>query len=185
MQGAGLNVGAATRAVIKLVGTGAPEKRPLQGLTPRCRRIIGIAAEEARRLGASRVGTEHLLMGILREGEGTAVRVLAVCGAEAEELCAELSDAGGLSPFYDRRTAGEPERRQEREYTERGVTKLLEQYARDLTRLAAAGALDPVIGRDREVSRVIQILCRRQKNNPALIGEPGVGKTAVAGSPTP
>ena len=180
MQGAGLNVGAATRAVIKLVGTGAPEKRPLQGLTPRCRRIIGIAAEEARRLGASRVGTEHLLMGILREGEGTAVRVLAVCGAEAEELCAELSDAGGLSPFYDRRTAGEPERRQEREYTERGVTKLLEQYARDLTRLAAAGALDPVIGRDREVSRVIQILCRRQKNNPALIGEPGVGKTAVA-----
>ena len=122
------------------------------------------------------MGTEHLLLGILREGDGVAVRVLSGTGVEPRRLHADVVAAMGgeasPSPF---RGGGKT---REREYG--GDTKLLDQFSRDLTRLAAGGMLDPVVGRDREINRVIQILSRRQKNNPALIGEPGVGKTAVA-----
>ena len=171
---AGLDASALTQAVMRLAGAGAPEERPFQGLTARCRRIVGLAAGAALRQGQARVGTGHLLLGILHEPGSTAARALVLNGGELGELSAALSGSP-LPPFQETGTG----RRQERE-TERGGTRLLEQYARDLTRLAAAGTLDPVIGREREIRRVIQILCRRQKNNPALIGEPGVGKTAVA-----
>ena len=174
---AGLDPDTLKAAIASLVGTGDGGTPPSQGLTPRCKKIIELSLTEAARLGHQFVGTEHLLLGILREGDGVAVRVLANVGVEPRRLRADVTAAMGgdpssSSPF---RGTGRP---REREYG--GDTKLLEQFGRDLTRLAAGGVLDPVIGRDREIQRTIQILARRQKNNPALIGEPGVGKTAVA-----
>ena len=173
---AGLDPETLKGAIAGLVGTGDKGAAPSQGLSPRCKKIIELSHTEAARLGHHFVGTEHLLLGILREGDGVAVRVLANMGVEPRRLRADVTAAMGgdpsSSPF---RGTGRP---REREYG--GDTKLLDQFCRDLTRLAASGVLDPVIGRDREIGRAIQILARRQKNNPALIGEPGVGKTAVA-----
>ncbi len=177
LQGAGLTPEDLRAAIARMVGVGTPGERPSQGLTPRCKKIIELSLAEAARLGHHYVGTEHLLLGILREGDGVAARVLAASGAEPRRLYADLTAAmGGESasppPF---RSGGKP---REREYGPE--SKLLEQFGRDLTRMAASGLLDPVVGREQEIDRVIQILSRRRKNNPALIGEPGVGKTAVA-----
>ena len=177
LQAAGLEPDGLKEAVTGLVGVGVPGETPAQGLTPRCKKIVELSLGEAVRLGHQYVGTEHLLLGILREGDGVAVRVLDRAGVEPRRLRADISAAMGgettPSPF---RGNGKP--RTERDYP--GESRLLEQFARDLTRMAAGGQLDPVVGRDQEIRRVIQILSRRQKNNPALIGEPGVGKTAVA-----
>ncbi len=172
---AGLDSETLKSAIAALVGTGDGGTAPSQGLTPRCKKIIELSLTEAVRLGHQFVGTEHLLLGLLREGDGVAVRVLANSGVEPRRLKADVTAAMGGEPSSPFRSSGRP---REREYG--GDTKLLDQFCRDLTRLAAGGVLDPVIGRDREIERAIQILARRQKNNPALIGEPGVGKTAVA-----
>ena len=176
LQSAGLEPESLKAAIARMVGVGAPGGAPSQGLTPRCKKIIELSLTEAARLGHHYVGTEHLLLGILREGDGVAVRVLSGTGVEPRRLHADVVAAMGgeasPSPF---RGGGKT---RAREYG--GDTTLLDQVSRDLTRLAAGGMLDPVVGRDREINRVIQILSRRQKNNPALIGEPGVGKTAVA-----
>ena len=176
LQAAGVEPEGLKAAIAGLVGVGAPGGAPSQGLTPRCKKIIELSLAEAARLGHHYVGTEHLLLGILREGDGVAVRVLTGMGTEPRRLHADVVAAMGgeasPSPF---RGNGKT---REREYG--GDARLLEQFARDLTRLAAGGMLDPVVGREKEIKRVIQILSRRQKNNPALIGEPGVGKTAVA-----
>ena len=180
LRDAGLDVGTARESIIRLVGSGAPASMPSQGLTPRCRRVVELAAAEASRMGSRRVGTEHLLLGMLREGDGVAIRVLTGSGAELNRLYTDTLNALGGGPLPPPRSAGAGRTRPERDYMERGETKLLDQFSKDLTRQAATGALDPVIGRDPEIRRVIQILSRRQKNNPALIGEPGVGKTAVA-----
>ena len=180
LKGAGLEGDAIRGAIARLVGVGAPGGLPSQGLTPRCKKIIELALNEAARLGHRYVGTEHLLMGILREGDGVAVRVLAGAGAEPRKLYGDVVAAmGGEAQPPFRMPGGSGKPRSERDYPT-GDSKLLEQFSRDLTRLAAGGMLDPVVGRDKEIARVIQILSRRQKNNPALIGEPGVGKTAVA-----
>ncbi|WP_186564730.1 ATP-dependent Clp protease ATP-binding subunit [Lawsonibacter celer] len=175
LQNAGLESEAIRAGIARLVGVGAPGSQPSQGLTPRCKKIIELALGEAARLGHHYVGTEHLLLGILREGDGVAVRVIAGTGAEPRRIHSDLAAAMGGEASPPPFRAGKP---REREYG--GESKLLDQFSRDLTRLAAGGMLDPVVGRDREIRRVIQILSRRQKNNPALIGEPGVGKTAVA-----
>ena len=176
LQSAGLEPESLKAAIARMVGVGAPGGAPSQGLTPRCKKIIELSLTEAARLGHHYVGTEHLLLGILREGDGVAVRVLSGTGVEPRRLHADVVAAMGgeasPSPF---RGGGKT---REREYG--GDTKLLDQFSRDLTRLAAGGMLDPVVGRDREINRVIQILSRRQKNNPCLIGEAGVGKTAIA-----
>ena len=161
-------------AVVQLVGTGAPGPTLRQGLTPRCCQVICRAAEECRRLGGPAVGAEHLLLGVLLETESSGARLLGACEVDRESLrravYAALGGEEGVSrPIRSR----EPERAS-------GDTRQLDQCARDLTRMAAEGRLDPVIGREEELDRVIQILSRRTKNNPALIGEPGVGKTAVA-----
>ncbi len=179
LRGAGLDAETVRDGIARLVGVGAPGGLPSQGLTPRCKKIIELALNEAARLGHHYVGTEHLLLGILREGDGVAVRVLAGAGTEPRKLYSDVTAAmgGELPPPF--RSPGQSGRaRSEKDYG--GDTKLLDQFSRDLTRLAAGGMLDPVVGRDKEIARVIQILSRRQKNNPALIGEPGVGKTAVA-----
>ena len=142
------------------------------GLTPRAKRVIELAIDEARHLGHSYIGTEHLLLGLLREGGGVAVSILDSFSINVEQVRAEvirvLSQGGGQQA----KGAGSKSRVASR-------SPVLDQVSIDLTEAARSGKLDPVIGRDKEIERVTQILSRRTKNNPALIGEPGVGKTAI------
>ncbi|MCS7260677.1 MAG: AAA family ATPase, partial [Anaerolineae bacterium] len=153
----------------RTVGRG---QRAIQGkltLTPRTKRVIELAVDEARRMGHHYIGTEHLLLGIVREGEGVAVEILKSLGVSLEAVRAQTAKV-----IVESVTQTET-MRQERQKP----TPLVDQLATDLTQKAAEGKLDPVIGRKNEIERVIQILSRRTKNNPALIGEPGVGKTAI------
>jgi len=136
--------------------------------TPKAKRVLELAIEEARQLGHNYVGTEHLLLGLIREGEGVAARVLQELGVDRKKVRDETLRLLGGPP------AGKG---QEEEKSE---TPALNQFGRDLTQLAREMKLDPIIGRDDEIERVVQVLCRRKKNNPVLIGEPGVGKTAIA-----
>ena len=160
--------------IAQLVGTGVPGRTLHQGLTPNCCQAIQQAAAEAKKLGQPAVNAEHLLLGLLRDSTSSAVRLLGECGVDRARLSQRLSAAlGGEDSISRVMRSREPER-------SGGDTRQLDQCARDLTRLACEGKLDPVIGREEELGRVIQILSRRTKNNPALIGEPGVGKTAVA-----
>ncbi|MBK7368437.1 MAG: ATP-dependent Clp protease ATP-binding subunit [Candidatus Eisenbacteria bacterium] len=139
--------------------------------TPRAKRVLELAVEEARSLGHNYVGTEHLLLGLIREGEGVAAKVLLELGVDRKRVREETLKLLGGTP-----SSGQAAERGE----ERAETPALNQFGRDLTTLAREGKLDPVIGRDKEIERVIQVLSRRKKNNPVLIGEPGVGKTAIA-----
>jgi len=140
------------------------------GLTPRAKRVIELAIDEARRLGHNYIGTEHLLLGLVREGEGIAAGVLESLGVNLDKVRHEvirvLSQSSSAGPTPEAKRASK--------------TPTVDQLGINLTDLARAGKLDPVIGREKEIERVIQILSRRTKNNPALIGEPGVGKTAIA-----
>ena len=158
------------------VGAGLPGGNPAQGLTPRAKRVVEIAMEDSIRGGYNYVGTEHLLAGILREGNNMAVRILRTAGVDAKPLYTALMQKLSKQP---RSRGPEPQRTGSKEDTS-GKNKTLREFTRDLTADARAGRLDPVIGRDEEIQRVIQILSRRSKNNPCLIGEPGVGKTAIA-----
>ena len=157
-------------ALVRLIGLGTAGGLPTQGLTPRCRECLELALGEARRQQALRADTGHLLAGMLRQEDSAAKRVITAAGKDPRQLLGSAVPSFGTA---DRRRMD----REERPVTS---TKLLDQFSRDLTALAAAGELDPVIGREKEVKRTIEILSRRRKNNPALIGEPGVGKTAVA-----
>ncbi|HTM57495.1 MAG TPA: Clp protease N-terminal domain-containing protein, partial [Candidatus Udaeobacter sp.] len=138
--------------------------------TPRAKRVLELAVEEARSLGHNYVGTEHLLLGLIREGEGVAAKVLLELGVDRKRVREETLKLLGGTPSSS--TGAEREERPE--------TPALNQFGRDLTQLAREGKLDPVIGREKEIERVVQVLSRRKKNNPVLIGEPGVGKTAIA-----
>ncbi|WP_418724799.1 Clp protease N-terminal domain-containing protein, partial [Dysosmobacter sp.] len=159
----------------KSVGAGLPGGNPAQGLTPRAKRVVEIAMEDSVRGGYNYVGTEHLLAGILREGNNMAVRILRTAGVDARHLYSALMQKLGETP---RGRAAEAKSAPAKE--DAAKTKTLREFTRDLTADARSGKLDPVIGRDDEIQRVIQILSRRTKNNPCLIGEPGVGKTAIA-----
>ncbi len=169
-----------TELVEKYVGKGTPGT-PIQGLSPRAKRAIELAVGDAGRLGHNFVGTEHLLLGILREPDCTAARIIAGTGLDLNKLYTAVLNMFGAgvaaSRGAARPTVGSAAGRAPRS---KGDTKTLDQYSRDLTEMARKGQLDPVIGRDDEIRRVIQILSRRSKNNPVLIGEPGVGKTAIA-----
>ena len=158
----------------KTSGRGAPGL-PVQGLTPGGKRVIELAVAEANRLGHRYVGTEHLLMGILREPESTAARMILSGGGDLNKLYTDVLGSFGAGETRPAGSRPGPVRSKGR-----SETKTLDQYSRDLTDSARRGELDPVIGREREIQRVIQILSRRTKNNPVLIGEPGVGKTAIA-----
>jgi len=138
--------------------------------TPRAKRVLELAIEEARLLGHNYVGTEHLLLGLIREGEGVAAQVLAELGVDRKRVREEVLKLLGPSATMKARKSKK----------ERSETPNLDQFGRDLTRMAKENKLDPIIGRDAEIERVIQVLSRRKKNNPILIGEPGVGKTAIA-----
>ena len=157
------------------VGAGLPGSNPAQGLTPRAKHVVEIAMEDSIRGGYNYVGTEHLLAGILREGNNMAVRILRTAGVDAKHLYTALMQKLSDSPRGRSSDAAKAAAKDDG-----GKTKTLKEFTRDLTADARAGKLDPVIGRDSEIQRVIQILSRRTKNNPCLIGEPGVGKTAIA-----
>jgi ATP-dependent Clp protease ATP-binding subunit ClpC len=151
------------------------DARPSQDmtLTPRAKRVIDLAYDEARNLNNNYIGTEHLLLGLIREGDGLAGRVLAKLGVELEKARREVMN---LQDTETQTKSGS------RGASSGGAakTQTLDEFGRDLTELAREGKLDPVVGRQSEIERVMQILCRRTKNNPCLIGEPGVGKTAIA-----
>jgi ATP-dependent Clp protease ATP-binding subunit ClpC len=143
--------------------------------TPRAKKVIEYAIEEARNLGHNYVGTEHLLLGLLREKDGVAAQVLMNLGLKLEEVREEVLNLLGAGVESEGTNAGEGKS----EAKGKSKTPALDSFGRDLTELAKEGTLDPVIGRANEIERVVQILCRRTKNNPVLLGEAGVGKTAI------
>ncbi len=168
----GVNLDDLRKEIEDLIGRGnaTPEKEI--PLSPRSKRTLELALEEARTAGERFIGSEHLLLGLIREGEGIAAQVLKKRGvdlARARQEILSMAGPGGEMP-----PMGSAAPRQ------RSKTPALDQYSRDLTNLAREGKLDPIIGRDKEIERIIRILSRRTKNNPALIGEAGVGKTAIA-----
>ena len=158
----------------RTVGTGLAGAAPSQGLTPRAKSIVELAVSESIRTNCTYIGTEHLLMGILREGNNMALRVLRTVGVDPRKMYASVVKKLNDSPRTVTSGAATPNK----EEGKKGKT--LSEFTRDLNEAAREGKLDPVIGREQEVQRVIQILSRRTKNNPVLIGEPGVGKTAIA-----
>ncbi len=154
--------------VEKLIGS-ANVKPVKLSYTPRAKRVIELSYDEARRLGHSYIGTEHILLGLIREGEGVAAHVLNNLGVNLNNARQQVLMLLGSGDSSDSGTASTNHN-----------TPTLDEMGRDLTKIAKEGGLDPVIGRDKEIERVIQVLSRRTKNNPVLIGEPGVGKTAIA-----
>ena len=161
---------ARVRQVVEdIVGRGQAAPGTRLNLTPRTKRVIELAVDEARRMGHHYIGTEHLLLGLVREGDGIAVNVLKSLNVNPDKVRTHLARAVMEST---------PAQTTERKRGE-SKTPLLDQLGTDLTALAEEGKLDPVVGRKKEIERVIQILSRRTKNNPALVGEPGVGKTAI------
>src|SRR2546422_4226494 len=158
--------------VVRIVGSGEEVTSGQIPFTPRAKKVLELALREALSLGHNYIGTEHILLGLVRENEGVAARILLDFDADAEKIRNEII-----------RMLSGPGRRQQGGGAPSGEkaksSKLLDQFGRNLTKLAAEGKLDPVVGRQTEIERVMQILSRRTKNNPVLIGEPGVGKTAV------
>jgi ATP-dependent Clp protease ATP-binding subunit ClpC len=169
LKSMGVNLKDARIEVEKIIGRGSGFVAVEIPFTPRAKRVLELSLEEARQLGHNYIGTEHLLLGLIREGEGVAARVLENLGVDLSKVrtqvirmlgeTAEVAPGGGSG---------------------RTKTPTLDEFGSNLTQMAADGKLDPVVGRQKEIERVIQILGRRTKNNPVLIGEPGVGKTAIA-----
>ena len=147
------------------------ELKEREGYSPKAKLILELAMKQAIRLKSEEIGTEHLLLGLLQENNNVAVRIISALGVNTHKLHADVLVAMGMDgTLYREQTA--PKKNG-------GATKVLEQYSRDMTKMAKEGKLDPVIGREKEILRLVQILSRRTKNNPCLIGEPGVGKTAI------
>ncbi|NLT64631.1 MAG: ATP-dependent Clp protease ATP-binding subunit [Clostridiales bacterium] len=172
----GLDEALISELLEKFVGRGAPGL-PAQGLTPDSKRVIELSIVDANRLGHSYIGTEHLLMGILREPECAGARLIVSTGVDINKIYSDIINLFRSSDYRPQMPQPPITTRSGGRKTD---TKTLDQFSRDLTVAAHDGQLDPVIGRSREIQRVIQILSRRTKNNPVLIGEPGVGKTAIA-----
>nr|YP_010337345.1 Clp protease ATP binding subunit [Pulvinaster venetus]UNJ16930.1 Clp protease ATP binding subunit [Pulvinaster venetus] len=167
-----INLKDARIEVEKIIGRGSGFVAVEIPFTPRAKRVLELCLEEARQLGHNYIGTEHLLMGLVREGEGVAARVLENLGVDIASIRAEVIQMLGENSEISTSNNGNS--------TSRSKTPTLEEFGSNLTQMAIEGSLDPVVGRQKEIERVIQILGRRTKNNPVLIGEPGVGKTAIA-----
>ncbi|MBR5453720.1 MAG: ATP-dependent Clp protease ATP-binding subunit, partial [Clostridia bacterium] len=172
--------------IAESVGTGEVSRVSAADMTPRTRKLIEIAAGESAHHGDSYIGTEHLLLGILAEADCVAVKILSRAGVSLRDLRQDVFEFfGRYSPADGRGDAHSPSpereapRGQKKQKNDIPGAPTISSYGRDLTAAAKEGRIDPIIGRDEEMERVIQILSRRQKNNPCLIGEPGVGKTAV------
>ncbi len=184
LQKLGLDLETVRMEVEKQVGTG-PDQKMIGNIpyTPRVKKVLSLAAREARNLNHTYVGTEHILLGLLREGDGVAARVLKNLDVDIEQTRQEILKE--LDPQFaaaeEQQSGGAAEPAPERTPEKKGEVKTpaLKAFGRDLTEIARKGEMDPVIGRQNEIERVIQILCRRTKNNPVLLGEAGVGKTAI------
>src|SRR5512132_3512322 len=157
--------------VVRIVGSGEEVTSGQIPFTPRAKKVLELALREALSLGHNYIGTEHILLGLVRENEGVAARILLDFDADSEKIRNEVI----------RMLSGPGSRRQQGQATGEGKksSELRDQFGRNLTRRASEGKLDPGVGRQTEIGRVMQILSRRTKNNPVLSGEPGVGKTAV------
>ena len=169
LKSMGVNLKDARIEVEKIIGRGSGFVAVEIPFTPRAKRVLELSLEEARQLGHNYIGTEHLLLGLIREGEGVAARVLENLGVDLSKVRTQVI-----------RMLGETAEVTSGASNARTKTPTLDEFGANLTQMAAEGKLDPVVGRQKEIERVIQILGRRTKNNPVLIGEPGVGKTAIA-----
>jgi ATP-dependent Clp protease ATP-binding subunit ClpC len=180
LQKIGLDLETVRMEVEKLVGTG-PDQKIIGNIpyTPRVKKVLSLAAKEAKALNHTYVGTEHILLGLLREGDGVAARVLKNMDVDIEQTRQEILKE--LDPNFNASEETPPSEPAEKAPEKKGEVKTpaLKAFGRDLTEIARKGEMDPVIGRKNEIERVIQILCRRTKNNPVLLGEAGVGKTAI------
>ena len=185
LEGLGVSFQQLKEVVSGITGVGTPTMVSAGDMTPRAKRILEIASEEAHKNNQSYIGTEYLLVAILGERDCVAVRALESCGVSVSELKNSigsfLGNAVGEKPVFSQENKGKnaPSATSGGKNTTIAGAPTLSSYGRNLTQMASDGKLDPIIGRDKETERVIQILSRRSKNNPCLIGEPGVGKTAV------
>jgi ATP-dependent Clp protease ATP-binding subunit ClpC len=173
LESLGINLDSVRQQVQEIIGQGQQAPAGHIPFTPRAKKVLELSLREALQLGHSYIGTEHLLLGLIREGEGVAAQVLTKLGADTNRVRQQVIQL--LSGFQGKETVAVGGDNTEKQ---KG-SQILDQFGRNLTQAAADGKLDPVIGREREIERVMQILSRRGKNNPILIGEPGVGKTAV------
>ncbi|MHB1128242.1 MAG: ATP-dependent Clp protease ATP-binding subunit, partial [Bacillota bacterium] len=192
LESLGVGLDKVREETIKAIDPGEGNQGIVTGFTPRAKKVLELANEEARRQGVGYVGTEHILLGLLREGEGVAAQILENVGISLDNIRQQVASllgndnaggwpqaAGGLfGPMQG--TFQQPGQQGNGKAAKRTGTSTLDQYGRDLTQLAREDKLDPVVGREKEIERVIQVLSRRTKNNPVLIGDPGVGKTAIA-----
>src|SRR6516165_2595348 len=167
--------------VVRIVGSGEEVTSGQIPFTPRAKKVLELALREALSLGHNHIGTQHILPGLVRENEGVAARILLDFDADSEKIRNEVirmlsgpgsRQRGGAAGAGAGAAAGQ-------DPSGKKSSKLLDQFGRNLTKLAAESKLDPVVGRETEIERIMQILSRRTKNNPVLVGEPGVGKTAV------
>jgi ATP-dependent Clp protease ATP-binding subunit ClpC len=171
LDGLEVSVEEVRAAVVRIVGSGEESPQGQIPFTPRAKKVLELALREALSLGHNYIGTEHILLGLVREDEGVAARILLDLDAEPEKIRNEVMRALSGPGRRSSQAAGGTESKR--------AAKVLDQFGRNLTKLAEEGKLDPCIGRQTEIERVMQILSRRTKNNPVLIGEPGVGKTAI------
>lgn len=171
LESMGINLEDVRAQVEDIIGRGETQPPGHIPFTPRAKKVLELSLREALQLGHNYIGTEHILLGLIREGEGVAARVLFNLGADLEKVRNQVIQL--LSGYYS------PAQAVEEKDASRMPASMLDEFGRNLTKLAKENKLDPVIGRQKEIERVMQILSRRTKNNPVLIGEPGVGKTAV------
>ncbi|MDR1999760.1 MAG: AAA family ATPase, partial [Frankiaceae bacterium] len=171
LESLGISLEAVRSQVEEIIGQGQQAPNGHIPFTPRAKKVLELSLREALQLGHNYIGTEHILLGLIREGEGVAAQVLVKLGADLNRVRQQVIQL--LSGYQSKEPAGTaPE-------GPPSTSLVLDQFGRNLTQAAREGKLDPVIGREKEIERVMQVLSRRTKNNPVLIGEPGVGKTAV------
>src|SRR5256885_5081514 len=176
LESLGISLEAVRNQVEEIIGQGGSSPSGHIPFTPRAKKVLELSLREALQLGHNYIGTEHILLGLIREGEGVAAQVLVKLGADLsrvrQQVIQLLSGYAGAKEGSPQGGGASPEAAQ-------GGSLVLDQFGRNLTQLARDKKLDPVIGREKEIERVMQVLSRRTKNNPVLIGEPGVGKTAI------
>ncbi len=172
LQNQGVTEEKVLKEIEELIGKGESEGQQPLGFTPRTKKVLELGLKEARRMSHNYIGTEHLLLGIMKEGESVAVRILMDLGVDPQKMLNEI-----VKMLNEEAPSSTGEPKNSSTYSN---TPTLNQFGRDLTEMAREDKFDPIVGRDKEIERVVQILSRRTKNNPCLIGEPGVGKTAIA-----
>ena len=173
LESLGISQEAVRQQVEEIIGQGQQASSGHIPFTPRAKKVLELALREALQLGHNYIGTEHILLGLIREGDGVAAQVLVKLGGDLNRVRQQVNQLLAGYQGKEPAAAGAPSE------TAPSTSSILDQFGRNLTQLAREGKLDPVIGREKEIERVMQVLCRRTKNNPVLVGEPGVGKTAV------